>query len=523
MGNLVFQNPHQAGALFFDNPHSLGPGGANEIPLSTDLITWLRNSTGIRLVLVKAMALINGVETPVYMSNHGWKSGPNDNPPNTHYAPIIKSGVQFSEQLQVKASSSLSLSMGDIEIDNVDGVRENWLDYIFTNRTIEAWIGDERWAFASFHRIFNGVMAPIARKSTTKLALKLRDKSKLLDAAMTEHKLGGLTANADSIIPICLGECHNITPLLINPALLQYQVNDGPIEGFIEVRVNGVQVAYIGDPATGTFVLLREPSGTVTCDVWGDKFGGVYRNTVGSLIRRVVTGYGKEMDRFTNADLDLVNLDQFEIDNPQAVGIYISDRTNVLVACQMLASSVGAQMSMSRLGLLRLIKIALPANGTVRKVYQHEFVADSLTPVGTIDPVAAIKLNFCRNWSPQKGIVSDIPAEAISLFESDVLTVSAVNETVRDQHKLSTEVIATDTYLVDQAEAQAMADAELEMWQEVHIPYEGEGFPELLELQIGQPVLIYYDDFSMSAGVPGIVMRLTPDWDNCHVRVGFLV
>lgn len=490
--------------------------------LSTDFMSWLRNPVAVRIVLIEAVAMVDGVETTRYMSNHGWKSGPDDEPPNTHYEPIAQSGIQFTEQLSL-TGSQVSLSTGDVEIDNLNGIRESWLDDIWTGRTVKAWIGDERWSRAAFQPIFDGVMAPIARKSDTKLALKLRDKLKRLDGAMTEVKLGGTSPNADSIIPLCFGECHNVTPLLVDPALLKYQVHNGPIEGIIEVRVNGQPVAFAEDVETGTFVLIRQPAGIVTCSVWGDKFGGAYRNTVSALIRRIVTGFGKDTDRFTTDDLDLANMDTFEGENQQAVGLYISDRTNVLIACQMLASTLAAQVSMTRLGLMQLLKVRIPAFGVPRDVYQHEFIANTLLPNTCVDPVAAVKLNFCKNWTTEKGLQTDIPAEALALFASDWLSVSSVDEDVKTDHKLSGDVIATDTMMIDQAEAQAECDSRLLFAKVPHVAYEGDGFPELLELRLGQAITVYNDRYSMSEGVDAIVMRLTPDWENCHVKVGFLV
>ena len=525
MANFIFDNPKRGNVLVFANPSVTVSAPEQHQPMDSDFLRWLKDPNAIRIVLIEAVARVNGVETTRYISNYGWKSGPADTPANTHYEPIMTTGVQYTEQLSLTGQASLST--GDIEIDNTNGTRESWLSDIWTNRTIKAWIGDERWSRDKFQPFFNGVMAPIARKSPTKLALKLRDKSKRLDGAITEHKLGGTGVNAESIIPLCFGECHNVTPLLIDEGLLKYQVHDGAIEGFIEVRVSGQRVAYIPDVATGTFILVRQPTGPVTCSVWGDKFQGVYRNTVSSLIQRIVTGFGKDYDRFTTDDLDLANLNNFEINNQQAVGLYISDRTNVLIACQMLANSVSAQISMSRLGLLRLIKLGLSKAPTVRDVLQHEFVANddgtTINPVSTIDPVAAIKINYCKNWTQQKGLITDIPAEHLSLFASDWLTVSAVNPQIKDDYRLSGEVIPTESMLLDEAEAQAQADWQLDLWKDAHATYEAIGYPELLELQLGQEIMVYNDQDSMSQGKRAFIMRLSPDYDNGNVRVGFLV
>ena len=59
--------------------------------------------------------------------------------------------------------------------------------------------------------------------------------------------------------------------------------------------------------------------------------------------------------RFSSGDLDATQLAAFVAACPQAVGLYLAERANVLAVCQELAASVGAQVVVTSTGLLRLI------------------------------------------------------------------------------------------------------------------------------------------------------------------------
>jgi hypothetical protein len=79
-----------------------------------------------------------------------------------------------------------------------------------------------------------------------------------------------------------------------------------------------------------------------------------------------------------DADLDLVQLAAFDGAYTQGVGLYVHDRLNKLDACQQLAASVGAQVVMTTLGLLRLIPITLSGLGAAADVTDEDIEDKSL-------------------------------------------------------------------------------------------------------------------------------------------------
>lgn len=492
-------------------------------------IAWLTDPKAIRIVLIEAVARVAGTETTFYLSTGNYVTGAGETPAHQPYLPMALANVSVTESLSL--TNEASMSIGDVEIHNLAGERDAWLGYVWVNRPIQAFIGDPRWARADFRMIFNGIVADIGSKSRDKLNLKLRDKLQRLNTAVTEVKVKDVItnptlatlSNKDAIFPISLGEQHNITPLLTDPATLEYTYHYGAAGGVIEPRDNGVPVGFTETPATGKFKLTASPAGAVTVSVQGDKTGGIYVNTISTLVQRLVTNYGKSTDRFTSADLDATNLAAFDTAHPQPVGTFLGDRTNVLTACQQLAVSVGAQIAMSRLGLLRLFQIDLSAPVSTFTIGPAQMVDRNLTITTRTDVVAAVKLGFCKNWTMQPGLQTTLSAADKELFDTEWLTSTQVDATVQSTYKLTADPVQIDTCLLRRTDADAEATRQLNLKKVSRAVYQFEGFAEMLQLELGQIVTIKHPRFNLAAGGVGMVISLSPNWANGHVTVGVLI
>ena len=130
-----------------------------------------------------------------------------------------------------------------------------------------------------FGLMFDGIIEDLQARDRNVLNLVIRDKLQRLNTPVTETLLVAAPANKDRLIPVLLGECHNIEPLLTNPATLEYQVHGSAMEDFIEVRDNGVVVSVTESVSTGKFTLSAALKGTITCSAQGDK-PSTYSNTV---------------------------------------------------------------------------------------------------------------------------------------------------------------------------------------------------------------------------------------------------
>jgi hypothetical protein len=483
-------------------------------------LQWLQDDSANRVVLIEAQANAAGSEVTRYIASRLYVTGPQDSPANTEYLPLATGGLAFTEQVSLTAEAGLS--GGDIELDNADGSLDAWLDDVWRNRSIKAWIGDSAWPRADFRLIFDGITADIGSSAPETLNLSLRDKLQRLDTPITEAKLGGTSPNKDVVLPVPLGECHNAAPLLTNPATLEYGFL-GAVESTFEVRTNGKPVPVELNNATGRFKMTINPlANVVTASVQGDNGGG-YAPRIAPLVQRIATAYGKESDRFALVDLDLDNLAAFDAAHPQPVGLYVADRTNQAQAIQQLAASVGAQAIMSRTGQLRLVQIALPAPGVPVVIGPEQMKERSLRQVQRLPVVAAVKIGYDRNWTVQASLTTSIPPEHADLYATEWLTATAVDEAVRARYRLTDDPAQIDTCLKVEADAQAEAVRRLALNKAPRTIYEFDGEPEMMTLELGRPVLLRNERFGLQDGVPGVVVLLSHNWLAARVTVGVMV
>ena len=181
----------------------------------SELLSWLRAGGKASIVLVEVATTV-----PKYLSNFGYTTLPTDTPADRYYTACIRDGVSFSERLSLEGQASIDY--GDIVIDNQDGRFDEWLDEVWTNKAVVIKKGGPDWLYSDFYTIFTGIVANLDSSDRGSLVIKLRSKLERLNTPATEALLGGSSQNADRLIPWTFGECHNITPLLTDEALLEY-------------------------------------------------------------------------------------------------------------------------------------------------------------------------------------------------------------------------------------------------------------------------------------------------------------
>lgn len=494
----------------------------------SEYLTWLQSSAAKVTLLIKAWPLISGVPTLITMATRTFPLAATGAPAQAAYPGICRVVGTVQEQLELKGGVG-KLSSGDIEIENPNGERDAWLNYIWSNCPIEVYFGDLTWPAADFKQVFSGQAAGnLDSRDPAVLNIKLRDKMDRLNTPATEVKLGGTTTNKDSILPLPFGEVHNVTPLLESPADLMYRVSRAAVRQISEVRDNGVPVGFIAYPATGQFKLTQAPSGTITASVMGDVTGSGYVSTIASVIERLATSYGSDTTRFLASEIDRTTFDDFNTRVPYLIGYNISDRTNVGVACQDIAASVGAQVVNSRLGKLRLLQVTLPPSGPIIDIPESWISRgvdnkSSLRIAERPDVEAAVKLGFCKNWTVQTELQTSLLVEHLSLYATEFLTETSVDATVQALYKLSADPAQKDGYLQRRVDAAAEALRQRDLYKVQRTVYEFTGEAPCLQLELGSGVRLFSSRFSMSAGVVGMVIGFDADWQNRKVALRVLV
>ncbi len=482
--------------------------------------SWLSSPSAFRCILVEASVNVGGSETTRYLSNRGYVTEASESPANTAYRALIVGGVKLSETLSLETNGALSY--GEIELDNTDATLDSWLEDVWENRSVSVYFGDSRWERSDFRLVFKGMLGGISSQRRERLNLFLRDSLQRLNTPITDSKLGGTTPNKDKLIPLTFGECHNVSPLLTDPALHEYQVHGAAIEDIIEVRDNGAPVSVTEYLSTGKFRLAASPVGTITASVQGNK-PSTYSNQIADNIKYLVKNYGTVANRLTDSDIDSTNFTAFASANTAPIGLYLSDRTNLLEACQQLAGSVGAQVTMSRAGLLQLLRIDFPPSGTPRLLDRNDIVEHKLEVDSKLDVAASVQIGFCKNYTVENNLQTVIPEEHKTLYGEEWLTNTQTDSTVATKYKLLTEPVRKDTLLLRSTDASTEATRRLNIVKDQRIVYKMSCFVSAFDLVLGQAVTLQYPRFGLDVGVLGVVVGLEPDWMNSRINVKVMV
>lgn len=478
----------------------------------TDYDNWLRSPSSIKCILVE-VGVNNGSETTFYLSDKGYTTSPTDVPANTVYLPIIKGGLAMSSNLPIDGSPSLS--WGDVEIDNTQGDRDEWLFYTWKNKDIRIYLGDVQWVRSDFKLVFSGKVDDLSSNSRESLLLAIRDKMNSLNNSISEVVLGGTTSQKDSLIPLCFGEVHNVAPLLIDPVLLKYQVHNGAIEGIIEVRDNGVPVGFTPSLTNGTFTLNNSPIGTITCSVQGAKLSGSYTNVAGILVKNIIQTYG--LTPLTDLDLDLTNFSNFAAANTQPVGIYITDKTNILTVVSELLSSVGASLLVSPEGKFQIQKIDLPS-ATFSHTVEKKDMKEKSFRVGSKEPIqVAVVLRYCKNYLVQENLQSGLPAEHLALYAKEWLESKVSDNVLASAYGLSTTVEPQETALLTTSDALTEATRRLNLYKTQRYVYSFSTDLSKLRLNVGDYVQITQDRFNFDTPKICQIISKSVDWFNNNI------
>lgn len=500
--------------------------------------TWLETPNIVRIALVQAQVLVSGTLTTRYLSTHSVTVG------GIEYLPIIKGNITLDETIATDYSASISF--GDIELVNTTGEYDSWLNHVWVNKSIKIYVGSlplpgTATALNDFELVLDGLIADIDSKSRTQLNLKIRNKLEKLNTSVSENLLGNYfqgntvpettTVNQfrNNLKPLVFGEVHNITPLLTDPTLLEYMVNSEAVEQIIEVRDSGVPVPFeisgtIAIPP-GSFRLLRAPSGAITCSVQGVKrtvnvalasANTNYTNSVSNTIATILKFYGEQLD-YSEIHPGSFNGSL----GTQAVGIYVQDRVNVLNLCQEIAKSSGLTISTTRTGQVKLIDVSIPTSASTT-IQESDTILNSLQLSQKLDVIAGIKLGYAKNWTVQTNLLTAIPEQHKNLYATEWLESTQTDTSAKIDYEVTTESALKPSYLIDKAQADAVALKKLNLFKAQRKVYTMTCTAKFLSLEVGDAVNLIASRFGLSAGVLGLVVSTKPNWLRGTIEIGVL-
>lgn len=498
--------------------------------------TWLERTDVVRMAIVQAQVLVAGTLTTRYLSTHGVIVD------GIEYLPIIMGTISIQES--ISTSYSASISYGDLELANNNGEYDSWLGDIWVNKSVKIYVGSlptdkVTTTLSQFELVFDGLIDDIDSKNRTRLNLKLRDKLEKLNTSVSETLLGNYNPQSltgytnvyqNNLKPLCYGEVHNITPMLTEPALLEYMVNLEAVEQIVEVRDNGVPVAFTttGTGPTipaGSFRLLKSPAGTVTCSVQGmqrtpslvdSSIANTYTNTAANTIVSIL--------RLTGQTLAYTEIDStsFASLGTQPIGLYLNSRVNVLSICQEIAKSCGLILTVTRTGKVKLVELDVPASANTT-ITESDMILNSLAVSEKVGVIAGVKLGYAKNWTVQNNLLTAIPQEHKDLYAIEYLESVAKDTAVGSNFSLTTEPEQENTLLITKAAADAVAVKKLNLFKQQRKILTMNCTARLLSVQVGDAVTVTSSRFGLSSGALGRVVSTRPNWLRGTIEIGVLV
>lgn len=500
--------------------------------------SWLEKPGLIKVLLVQVDSFVNGVLSTKYLSTHQLVVS------GVTYSAVLKNGFDITESISVEYAASISY--GDIEIYNANGEYDSWLSssHVWVNKPIRIYYGElpkpgVTTVIDDYEQVFDGIVSDLDSKDRFTLNLKIRDKLEKLNTSLSETLLGNyyngssvptttyVNQNSNSLRPVCFGEVFNVTPLLTDPVNLHYMINTVAVESILEVRDNGVPVQFstAAPVPAGSFRLTQTPVGTVTCSVQGTKqlvnttTGAVssgYSATASNTILTILRNYGKGLAASE------VELSSFLSLGAQSVGVYLTDRSNVLQVCQDIAKHCGLVVSTTRLGKVKLVDLAIPTSATVT-ITDRDVLLNSFSLSRKIDVIAGVKIGYSRNYTQQQNLLTAIPQDHKDFFASTYAESLAKDDAVKSTYSITTEPVLEETYLIEDVEAATVAQKKLNLFKTPRFIYKMTCTAKYLSLQVGDSVLLNNISRYNISNTYGLVVSTKPNWMKESIEVEVLV
>lgn len=384
----------------------------------------------------------------------------------------------------------------------------------------------------------------------TSVKLTLRDYGYKLDVPLQPHVYagtGGINGNIDIAgkrIPRAFGRCRNVTPAILVPNLLIYQLNDGSVEAIDAVYDRGVPLTpgsdyadygtladatvsagtYATCIALGLFRIGSSPAGTVTADCEGDNGEG-YVETTADIVRRIVEGVTSISGdaRFYAPGFAAVNAAQ-----PATIGFYAGTDDDFLVsdAVANLMRAVGGWAGFRRAGNFEIGIVTAPAAPPTMRFdhAQGDVIAISREPLPSsiYPPPYRFRVGYARNWTVQSDLAGSVSAEHRSFATEQLRVASASSMAIQTDHPRAPDPDVIESYFDLEADAQAEAERLLNLYRASRGFYRVKVDQRGFRLNLGETINLTHPRWDLSAGRQLLVVELSEDGESNEVEfVGF--
>ena len=468
---------------------------------------WIKTPGVDRCYLLDFQVRAAGQIKTLRRSTHPYRSGPADTPVFEPYHDTILSVGSWGRELtelftgySTTARTSIDLFLDDelqalLETASVGGL------------PVTIRCGDASWPLTQFGVVISATAEALRAISYDTVQLTLRDTAELLRRQL-QSTLINVGPNAGQPVPICLGRCFNVGPVLLDVATRTYQVHDGAIHAITAVRENGVAIPYTVNLATGTFTLANNAKGRVTADVDGAKQAGSWLQSAAQIITYLVGRFG------ISEPVGLAALPAYQL------GIYVTGDKTLATVLDDISASIGSAWYYTRHAQLQWLFFNGPTM-PVASIASDGIEDNSLWPRRRIAPAKTVKVGYRRNWTPQAdglaGSVRETTPAIAATYEKPESAFTATNAGIDDPDAVD---VSVSTLIVSLADATTEANRRAAWSAVARTVFELSAFAAPFNLDLGQTVTIDYPHYFTVPG-PAVITRLRDELlqDTCTLEV----
>jgi len=424
-------------------------------------------------------------EVDLLYSDAHWVGAPDDVvKPNAYYEGRVNVPLVMERNLPLTPETSpwVQRQFGSIEIANGDGALDSIVQsYAVDGRVVRVLYGPKMGAYRDFKTIAE-VLATGWQADDLTASLLLRDRGYALDLPLqaTLYEGTGDAEGTDELAgkpkPICFGRARNLTPVLIDPANLIYQVHYREIDAIDAVYDQGAGLTDSADDADdyaalvalsvtegqyatclaeGLFKIGATPTGLLTCDVRGDAEPD-YQNTVDQIALRI-------LQDIAGIPSSVINRGSFagvaSIAGELGFHVGPNETPTASEAMNMLIGAVGGYWGSGRDGRYVAGRLVRPENETPI-FYFNQYNILELEPEETPTPRYRQRVGYQRNWTVQRGedLAGSVTAERRQFLKEDERVVTALDTSIRVRHRQALDPAPLMSLYDSSADAQTLAD-----------------------------------------------------------------
>lgn len=443
-----------------------------------DFITWAnqRSLQPVYTAELSALRKIDGQTLNLYWSTAGgqWDGVHN-------FKGCLKGIPKLRHKAQGVFGNSSLVSYGALVVATVSGLMADsaglltfaqlFQDYTFHNRPITIKGGGPGLPYDKWAVVLKGIInAPNRTRPDASFPLNsLGHELEETQIPPNEYEEGGAIpeATVGKAIPLCLGQCLNIQPVLISEAPYIYQFHDpafGPVQAVDTVRNKGkvITTGFTTDLNQGTISFASKPSNTITLDVRGRVSAtlGGFVSYAGQLIEDILrTFYGAAA-----SDIDADAFSAYNSARPWPMGIYLTAKQDLKTVIDSILSGMLTIFTNTRAGLWTIRPLFDTSGVPDWVVHERDIKRNSYrSRPNRNTPAWKVTIDGRRNWTT----ISD-PDAAVSEADKAWLTESfqqraAEDSDIQTLYPKALELGPHQTYLQETAHMEALAQEWLDL------------------------------------------------------------